>query len=276
MAVHLKRLLVQNRRAVAELLGETIAAMDSAICIQDLNGSTLLGDNPSTGAERHAIECTGETIGWVVGGRGGQILANWLSYLSNQVEELNGLADEALNGYREVNLLYSLSEKLTVSLDPKIVCGVVMEESRRLIQYSAGGVLLLDESGGKLILAAGFGSMPDELRWGEGVIGACARSNKAEIVNVVESDQRHYQVEGAFRGMLCTPLEHAGHVLGIIVLASKLTDIYTAGDLKLLDTLASQSAPIIANALMHEAAARGEGTRRTIGTTASDITDRIG
>lgn len=252
MGISLKRVLMQNRRTVAELLNETIAAMDSAICIQDLNGSTLLGNTTLDGGEKHGIECAGETIGWVAGGRGVQALAHWLSYLSNQTLELNGLADEALDCYREVNLLYSLSEKLTASLDPKEVCRVVMEEARRLIQYSAGGVMLFDESGGKLIRAAGFGSMPDELVWGEGVIGACALSNKAEIVNAVESDQRHSQVEASFGSMMCSPLENAGHTLGVIVLASESMDVYTAGDLKLLDTLASQSAPIIANALMHE------------------------
>jgi adenylate cyclase len=252
MAVQLKRLLVQNQRRVTKLLDETIAAMGSAICIQDLTGSIFLGDIPKDGMEKHGIECADETLGWVVGKRGSQELAHWLSYLSNQAIELDRLADETLDCYREVNLLYNLSGKLTASLDPKVVCNVVVEEARRLIQSSAGGVMLLDEPTRRLMLITGFGPIPAEVNWGDGVIGICAQSNKAEIVNSVMADQRHSQIEAAFGAMLCTPLENVDHTLGVIVLASEPIDVYAAGDLKLLNTLASQSAPIIANVLMHE------------------------
>ena len=58
--------------------------------------------------------------------------------------ELERLADETLDCYREVNLLYNLSGKLTTSLNLKVVCNVVIEEARRLIQSSVGGVMLLE------------------------------------------------------------------------------------------------------------------------------------
>jgi transcriptional regulator with GAF, ATPase, and Fis domain len=252
MAVRLKRLLSQNRRAVAVLLDESRAALNSPICIQDASGALLLGDEPCDDVERHAIDCAGETIGWVAGGRGSQVLANWLTLLANQVIEMDALADEALNRYREVNLLYNLTGKLTASLDPKDVCSVAIEETRRSIQSSAGGVLLLDKPAGSLTFAAGFGALPGQVPVGEGVIGACAQTNKAEVVNALQQDPRHSQAESAFGALLCTPLETRGNVLGVLLLASESTDVYTAGDLKLLSTLASQSAPIIENALMHE------------------------
>lgn len=252
MAVRLKRLLTQNRRAVAVLLDETTAAMGSVIGIQDSTGTLLLGDEPGVGAEVHAVECAGESIGWVVGGRGSQVLADWLAHLANQVVEMEALADEALDRYREVNLLYNLSGKLTASLDPKEVCSVAIEETRRSIQSTAGGVLLLDEPARILAFAAGFGAPPEQVPLGEGVIGACAQTNKAEVVNALQLDPRHSQAESAFGALLCAPLETRGKVLGVILLVSKSTDVYTAGDLKLLSTLASQSAPIIENALMHE------------------------
>lgn len=251
MSVRLKRLLTKNRRELAILLDETRAAMDSMICIRDSSGALLLGDEPGAGAEAHGILCAGETIGWVVGGRGSQVLANWLAYLANQAVEMDALAREALNRYREVNLLYNLSGKLTASLDPKHVCGVAIEETRRLIQSSAGGVLLLDGPSRILKFVAGFGALPEQVPLGEGVIGACAQTNKAEVVNVLQADPRHSQAENAFGALLCAPLETRGLVLGVILLASESTDVYTAGDLKLLSTMASQSAPIIENASMH-------------------------
>ena len=252
MAVILKRLLNQNRRTVAGLLNETCAAMDSVISIQDTSGTVLLGDEPAGGAEIYEILCAGETIGRVVGGRGSHVLANWLAHLANQVVEIDALADEALNRYREVNLLYNLSGKLTASLDPRDVCSVAIEETRRSIQSAAGGVLLLDKTAGNLNFAAGFGALPELVALGEGVIGACALTNKAEVVNAIHLDPRHSQAESAFGALLCAPLETRGNMLGVILLASESSDEYSAGDLKLLSTLASQSAPIIENALMHE------------------------
>jgi GAF domain-containing protein len=211
-----------------------------------------LGENTSNDGEKQRIECAGETIGWVTGAKGSQVLAHWLSYLSSQALELDSLADETLNCYREVNLLYSLHGKLTASLDPQVVCNVAIEEARRLIHYSAAAVMLLEEPARKLVRAAGFRPMPDEVTWGEGFIGCCAQFNKAEIVNNVRSDHRHSPTEKSFGSMLCSPLELNNRLLGVIVLASESVDVYTAGDLKLLNTLASQSAPVIANALTHE------------------------
>lgn len=252
MTVRLKRLLNQNQGTVAKLLAESSAAMGSPVCIKDASGALLLGDEPSSASEVHKINCGEETIGWVAGNSGSQVLARWLAHLANQAVDMDALADEALNRFREVNLLYNLTGKLTASLDPKDVCSVAIEETRRLISSSAGGVMMLDESGRRLVLAAGFGELPEQVMMGEGVIGACAQANKAEVVNVLQMDARHSQVEIGFGALLCAPLEARGSVLGVIVLASESSDVYSAGDLKLLSTLASQSAPIIENALMHE------------------------
>lgn len=252
MAVRLKRLLNQNRGAIAGLLAETGAEIGSGICIKDANGALLLGGETKCEEVVYQIDCAGETIGWVSGGKGSQVLAKWLAYLANQTLEMEGLADEALNRFREVNLLYSLSGKLTASLDPKDVCSVVIEETRRLIPSFAGGVLLLGESDSNLVLMAGFGAVPEQVPLGEGVIGSCAQTNKAEVVNTLQMDARHSHVENGFGALLCAPLEARGSVMGVVVLASESSDVYSAGDLKLLNTLASQSAPIIENALMHE------------------------
>lgn len=262
MAAPLKRLLARNRRAVALLLAEAAAAMGSGICIQDAGGAILLGERPAGEVEKFPVESGGETLGWVMGS-GAQALAHWLGYLSDQAGEIEALADEALSRYREVNLLYTLSAKLTTSLDPQSVCGTALEEARRLIQASAGGVLLLDDAGESLRLATGFGEIPGQVALGEGVIGACAQSARAEVVNAVEADPRRAAFERVFGALLCAPLETSRHLLGVLVLASETADVYAAGDLKLLNTLAAQSAPIIEHALLHEKTLQEAKARET-------------
>jgi transcriptional regulator with GAF, ATPase, and Fis domain len=237
---------------VTELLAETSAALGTAFCIQDVNGMVLLGAPPSAGHEKFSILMDGQAIGWVSGGQGSQALAHWLAHLADQAIEIESLADEALNRYREVNLLYSLSGKLTASLDPRSVCSVTLEESRRLIQSTAGGVMLLDEAGQAVVLSAGFGLLPGQVMVGAGLIGVCAQTGKAEVVNETVADPRCSPAERKYGALLCAPLESRGHLLGLVVLANESPDAYTAGDLKLLNTLASQSAPVIENALLHE------------------------
>jgi GAF domain-containing protein len=89
---------------------------------------------------------------------------------------------------------------------------------------------------------------------GEGIIGVVAQNGKAEIVNEVSADARYKSDQGltASSSLVCAPLKAKGHVLGVIVLVSETAITYTAKDLKLLNTLASQSAPAIENALLYE------------------------
>ena len=56
----------------------------------------------------------------------------------------------------------------------------------------------------------------------------------------------------SIRSLICAPLASKNQTLGAIVLVSQVPVIYTAGDLKLLTTLASQAAPAIENALLYE------------------------
>jgi len=251
-AVRLKRLLTHNRRAIASMLDELIAALESAICIQDATGAVLLGIAADDIGEKHPIECDGETIGWVVGGQGSQALTRLLAHLASREAEKESLADEILNRYREINLLYNLSEKLATSLELKAVCTVAIEEAKRLIKSTGGTVMLVNEHAGRLEAVAGFGPAHPPVTLGDGVVGTIAQTAKAEIVNDVHADQRHNQAEAGFSSLLCAPLQAKGRLLGVIVLASESPVTYTAGDLKLLSTLASQSAPAIENALLYE------------------------
>jgi GAF domain-containing protein len=175
-----------------------------------------------------------------------------------------------LERYRELNLLYNLSEKLAASLELAAVAQMALDEASRLIKASGGCVALLDEGFqphhgdtegteiNQLVTIAAFGQgfQPQQkIRLGAGIIGGVALSGKAELVNDVRADARYVdgQVSTSIHSLVCAPLKTKNRAIGVIALAASEAGVtYMAADLKLLNTLASQAAPAIENALLYE------------------------
>ncbi len=130
-----------------------------------------------------------------------------------------------------------------------------MLEARHLISASDGAIMLLDEQTGALTTLAGFGdALPHlaGLERGTGVIGSIVAGGIAEIVNDVDSDPRRVRDGTGIRALLCAPLKVGERVIGVIALGNAAPAAYTAAELKLLNTLALQTATAIENARLFE------------------------
>jgi hypothetical protein len=255
--IKLKRLL-SRRKSAGLILQDLAAANNIAFTVEDVEGNLLLGAGAVDGLTRFPICLDGTLLGWVSGGEQAAPLAALIGHLAEKEAEKETLADGTLEHYRELNLLYNLSEKLGTSLEVAALAQTALEEAGRLITASGGCVLLLNEEESALetISVSGQGfAPPRQLVWGEGIIGAVAQNGKAEIVNEVGADARFQSDQGLPFGssLVCAPLKTKEKVLGVIALiASEPTTLYTAKDLKLLNTLAAQAAPAIENALLYE------------------------
>jgi phosphoserine phosphatase RsbU/P len=116
-------------------------------------------------------------------------------------------------------------------------------------------VMVRDDEAGALHSVDGFGAAglhPSHLAPGEGVIGAIAASGNAEIVNTVAADPRRGSEPAGLRSLIVAPLRVGERVTGVVALASTEPTVYTAGDLKLLNTLALQAASALENARLFE------------------------
>jgi len=255
--IKLKRLL-SKRKKTAAILNDLAEANNITFAIEDVEGQVLLGAASDDRLTRFPITLEGTLLGWVIGSEQAVPLAGIIEHLAEKEAEKETLADGTLEHYRELNLLYNLSEKLGASLEVASVAQTALDEASRLITTSGGGVMLLDEGRTQLetIIVSGQGfEPPRRLALGEGIIGAVAQNGKAEIVNDVSADVRYKADQGvsATSSLVCAPLKAKDKVLGVIALvAGETMTIYTAKDLKLLNTLASQAAPAIENALLYE------------------------
>jgi sigma-B regulation protein RsbU (phosphoserine phosphatase) len=89
-------------------------------------------------------------------------------------------------------------------------------------------------------------------RPGQGIDGAIAETGIGEIVNDLDRDPRRVTEQTYLRALICAPLKIGEKVIGVLALGSTLPMAYTAAELKLLNTLALQTATAIENARLFE------------------------
>ena len=79
-----------------------------------------------------------------------------------------------------------------------------------------------------------------------------AASGIGEIVNDVDGDPRRAVEHTTIKALIAAPLKVGERVIGVIALGSTMPMAYTAAELKLLNTLALQTATAIENARLFE------------------------
>jgi serine phosphatase RsbU (regulator of sigma subunit) len=262
------RHLVGPRGNADAVLSVLASALATPVTVEDAEGRLLHGQPQAADASRHAVTLDGSGIaGWVSGTTESAALAALLSHLLSKEYERKALGAEVLHLYREVNLIYSFSEKLAALLDVERVARLTLQEARHLIAASHGALMLLEEESGALTTVAGFGGVLPQLsglRRGEGIVGTITASGIAEIVNDVLAHPRHVTDNAGIRALLVAPLKVGERVIGVIVLGSAEADAYAAADLKLLNTLALQTATAIENARLFERTVQAANERERL------------
>ena len=249
------RSLIKKRKKALSIINMFIGAASTPIGIKDVTGQLLLGDEPESPAGTYPVELEGQTLGWVVGGEQAVYVASLLTYLAGRELEKKTLANEVLDNYRELNLLYNLSEKMAATVELSTVAQLVIDEAGRLITATDGAVMVYHDQPDTLVTIAAFGQafQPKLTVWAnKGIIGDVTRSGRAEIVNDVSSDSRSINGDAKTGSLICAPLKSKQQVIGVILIGNREPVTFTAADLKLINTIASQAAPAIENALLFQ------------------------
>ncbi|MGE5198705.1 MAG: PP2C family protein-serine/threonine phosphatase [Rhodospirillaceae bacterium] len=247
------RTLIRKRKDVADVLAAVAGGPGAGVSIEGPDGEVLYGDGAA--GTRCAVTLEGEHLGWAYGGDRAEAVAAVLGLLAAREAERKTLAGEVLHLYREVNLIYSFSEKLASTLELDKVSGLTLDEARHLITATDGAVLIRDEATGELRPAAAFGSAYSAASapaWAEGLLASILAGGQGEIVNDVPADPRHVPNGHAVASLICATLRVKERVTGLIALSSASPLSYAAADLKLLNTLALQTASAIENARLFE------------------------
>jgi hypothetical protein len=233
----------------AELLAEVISRLRPSPSIADAEGAMVLAGRRRRTARRVPLLAESRIVGWMSGGPDARALAALFGLLARKEQEQRKLADELLETYRELNLLYGLSAKLAEAHGAGAVARAVLEEARRLVPGTDGSLFLWDEGRRRLRQVAGFGeayAKAATLRPGEGLLGDVLRSGKSEAVSDVPADPRRAPGDGGVRSLAAVAVRGGSDVVGLLVIASAEAFDYTAAHLRRLAAVASQAAPALA------------------------------
>jgi len=255
------RALLSPRSSSLPALKALLGAANDEICISEAGGKTLLGVAAKESADhaRVPVEFEGTTLGFVAGpSASANAIAVLLTHLAARESEGRGLASEILHLYREVHLIEQLSEQLAALLDLSAVSQSALGQAHRLISATHGGILVMEEADGTLRNTACFGPSCGDFVDGSGPLlpdsrfaASILERGIAEIVNSCASDPRVGDSERTLKALICAPLRAGQRTVGIIALASDAPDAsYSAADLKLLNTIALQTAAAIANSIL--------------------------
>ena len=255
----LARLIVRHRH-VAPMLSALLSGTNAGVRISDADGTVILErESTGIGFERFPIAVEGRTVGWVEGDRVGRAIASVLSYAVAREADKRSLAREALDRYRELNLVYDLAERLSGELAVSGVAAIAIAEAGRLPAGGSGFLLMADGAGGMDALDGG--ASPEGLaggpvaggRIGEGILGAIAASGVAEEVNDVDTDPRSTPAERTLASLICAPVVARGRTIGVLGAGSSTRIEYQAADLKLIAAIAAIVGPALEQARVHEA-----------------------
>ncbi|HOU12930.1 MAG TPA: adenylate/guanylate cyclase domain-containing protein [Anaerolineae bacterium] len=262
-----RRLL--SRRVLSGYL-ERFAALlpDVTIALLDVDGALVAeayqaadgaAASPSAGAWECVLPLAASNFEFgVLAARGGglnqpcaagslQFLHNSLVLIIERALESRSLAQETLERYREINLLYNIGQTISASLDPDVIPDLVIAEATRIIQVQGGIVLLFDEAD-YLTVRSSFGD--------EDFGRSLYQASRALLQEALISGDPHIWTDGqlddrshAIASLLEAPLKTRERILGFVLLGRGADQpVFTADDEKLLSALASQAAIAMENA----------------------------
>jgi len=244
--------IISKSNEVSELLSILSRQFNSDVCVKDERGKILFGKDDERLSFQYPLLLENEIFGNVKGDENAKPIADFLNLFLAKEAEKKKLGTEVLNLYQELNFIFNFSEQLSQLIDPEAIAETALNEARRLITSTAGVVVLFSEDGMKLHISASSGDtiFADHEINPESLIFSITASGQSEIIDDVESLKKLNSHE--FKSVIYASLKVNQRVMGAIILFNNDSVQYTAGELKLLTTLALQSSAAINSALLYE------------------------
>jgi PAS domain S-box-containing protein len=169
------------------------------------------------------------------------------------------LALQHAGGVEQLAALVEVNRALTSTLDYRKVAEAVLDAAQTLLPECGCYLweMVPDRDELRVISSRGFRGTagPTQLRLGEGVAGIVAQTRERAIVPDLSQDghlrcTEWMVAEGLVSGIFL-PLIHAGTVYGTLSLFTRCRHEFSAAEVRLLESFASQAAAAIANAQLY-------------------------
>jgi class 3 adenylate cyclase len=220
-----------------------------------------------------------ENVGLVQGDGHAAFIAELIIHFLEKEKERKKLGSEVLNLYQEINLIFNFSEKLAQTIGAKAISEITLEEAARVIQSEYGVVVLWDEENKCLRVEASNNKLffdSEKVNSELPLLMKIILSGQSEILSDLTELKETGIISPEINSVVYSALKVKHRIMGVIILAAKEHDKYTAASLKLLTTLALQSSSAIESSLLYEksireANEREEAMRRIFDATAKFV-----
>ena len=181
------------------------------------------------------------------------IIVNLLNTLVSKDLEKKNIGNEVLGLYREINMIYDFSEKLSEKIEVKSIAEMALTEASQIIDTTHGMFLLLDTDIDKVVILSAFGEDTERAKNIEEqnhLLKELIIKGTSAIVDVDRIQQnpalRH------LKAMMYAPLKVKNRTLGMVILGHAEEREFRAAELKLLTTISLQSAVAIESAQLFQ------------------------
>jgi sigma-B regulation protein RsbU (phosphoserine phosphatase) len=152
--------------------------------------------------------------------------------------------------------LFDLGRQVASVIDFDELLARIPELIRRLIQFDAFAVYLLDPKRGELRIGYAVG-YPDispgfKLRVSEGLVGRVVTSQQTLVIGDVTTDPHYISVVPGMASTLAVPLLHKNRPIGALNVLSRERDRYSERDATILRQFAAHVAAALVNARLFE------------------------
>ena len=167
--------------------------------------------------------------------------------------EKKKIGSEVLGLYREINMIYDLSEQISEKIDAASIAQIALKEASQIINASHGLFLMHDSDEDRVVAISSFGDNPDH----EENINRQTRTLKELIIRGVSSIVPSETIKTNpslqhLEAVMYAPLKVKHRTLGMIMLGHNQPREFTAAELKLLTTISLQSASAIESAHLYQ------------------------
>ncbi len=234
-----------------ELVESIANVLNVPVSITEADGSALWG--VANEGERSAIQVSSGVVGWVISPAQPQMIAGLLQIVAADDMEKRELAREGVQKYRELALLYDVSEKISSCLRVVDIVRLVYAEVKNVIDKGEPLLLLLGQDGADLIDPMESGpTSASIIQSCHAFVGGLIRENKPEIVNNPRDDPRFDGECSALGALMAVPLIAKENRIGALLVTSGADCEFRSEEMRLLAGLGTLCAAAIEKARLYE------------------------
>jgi adenylate cyclase len=248
----LKHVLKRDPASVA-LLKSYCDRFGVEFCFEDARETILWGSRDGLDLSR-PFEFDDHHLGtFYYSAEGALSILELLKVLFQKEWEKKKIGKEVLGLYREINMIYDLSELISEKIDAESIARVALEEASQIINTTHGLFLMYDPDHDMVIQVARLGDNPKSeafIDQQKEVLKDLIRKGISAIVPAervaANPALRHLKT------VMYAPLKVKHRTLGMVILGHEDEVEYTAAELKLLTTISLQSATAIESAHLYQ------------------------